>query len=351
MAGCNNSGTIPEPGGDLEGYHVMTAIKASYWGYPFPDRYQGNYSFFLTEVVDDGVWELYLDINAEVLDAENLLPASGTYTGNELTLEPYTFIPGWYVEAEDYWYSSSFYFMNQSSLVAYPLKGGTVTITAEGNYYTIDAQVTIEKDGAYETVKCIYKGMLEVEDRTGGITGPEPPFSNLEDDVTIESFDFAFAELYGERYTGDDTWGISFISDFSENEFEELSFKQIYIELQLDPSGDMSIPDGRYEVLEGMGKGYIIPGNLGLFFEEYSWYYDIKDDEAVEMGPLAAGYMDVTYDNGNDEYTCVFAFTDDLGYNITGTYTGPIDFEDKSDSNAPVCRHFSKERGRNAMRK
>lgn len=54
-----------------------------------------------------------------------------------------------------------------------------------------------------------------------------------------------------------------------------------------------------------------------------SWYYRMENGAEVEKAPIVAGSMTVTRDG--DTYTVKMEFEDDLGFKLTGEYTGTLD--------------------------
>ena len=54
-----------------------------------------------------------------------------------------------------------------------------------------------------------------------------------------------------------------------------------------------------------------------------SWYYRMENDTEVEKAPIVAGSMTVTRDG--ETYTIKMEFEDDLGFKLTGEYTGALD--------------------------
>ena len=53
-----------------------------------------------------------------------------------------------------------------------------------------------------------------------------------------------------------------------------------------------------------------------------SWYYRMENDTEVEKAPIVAGSMTVTRDG--ETYTIKMEFEDDLGFKLTGEYTGAL---------------------------
>ncbi len=94
-----------------------------------------------------------------------------------------------------------------------------------------------------------------------------------------------------------------------------------------------TFPDGRYNVDgeydEDPEYGFlyhhptVFPGTLSLWGYVDSWYVEFNDGESVAEAPLTGGYMETTHDG--DVYTFDFHFTDDAGFNITGTFSKAFD--------------------------
>lgn len=85
--------------------------------------------------------------------------------------------------------------------------------------------------------------------------------------------------------------------------------------------------DGEYDEDPENGFLYhyptVFPGSLSAWGYVHSWYVEFKDGESVAEAPLTGGYMETTHDG--DVYTFDFHFTDDAGFNITGTFTKAFD--------------------------
>ena len=85
--------------------------------------------------------------------------------------------------------------------------------------------------------------------------------------------------------------------------------------------------DGEYEEDPEYGFMYHYPtvfaGTISAWGYVDSWYVEFNDGESVAEAPLTGGYMETTHDG--DVYTFDFHFTDDAGFNITGTFSKAFD--------------------------
>ena len=88
------------------------------------------------------------------------------------------------------------------------------------------------------------------------------------------------------------------------------------------------LPEGDYTVLTDgtAAKGIIIGGGVASWDSsiiQNSWYYCIEEGTKTTKAPIVQGTMNVTHDG--DNYVIKIDFEDDLGFKMSGTYTGAID--------------------------
>ena len=331
----------------------LEKIDASYFGYPFPELLQGNYSLFfsLTHPDTGEMFELiYIDLNAEVTDRDTLLPADGTYEG-ALSGDMNTFNIGWQ-RSDGYWASSAYIpLVQEGPEYYYPVDGGTVTVSHTGDTYTIYMDLTVAMHDRQERVKARYVGEIEVTDRR--VPEPEPPFSNLTKDVFFTGFDSEFSEIsYWGEVSGEasDSWFIALLSDDAVVDDEDGLVSGKFVTLDINAARATThpvttMPDGRYNVRGGYEPNTIVPGWMNTLFDEYSWYFEYKDFEMIAAGPISTGYMDFTQDG--DQYTCAFRFKDDLDFRIEGDFSGTLNFLDGTEEDYSV---YAKAPARAGMR-
>jgi len=321
---------------------TMTYYEAYYYGYPYPEVLQGNYSFFFYTIdpdkfydpsVTDEAIQIYIDLNAEVIDELLLLPAEGTYEG-AWSGNMQTFNLG-YDRGDGYWASSAYAIKGHYDF--YPLTEGTVKISREGNVFTFDMDVTANMlNGETEVIKAQYKGEIEVQDRRQ--KEPEPPFSTLNNDVLFSSFNNEYSGLAYFGSDGDQSYWEMFLfgsnvvlDDDDSIESGEYIFTELYSNAI---TGDKILPAGRYNVNDTHEPFTIIQGWMGQMWEQHSWYYKYEDGRMVAFAPLTTGYLDASHDG--DEYTFSFRFKDDLDYKIEGDFQGSIFFYDDTDYVSPL---------------
>jgi|GEM_PF-2602168 len=322
---------------------TMTYYEAYYYGYPYPEVLQGNYSFFFYDIdpskfydpsVTEDAIQIYIDLNAEVIDEILLLPAEGVYVG-ELTGNMQTFNLG-YERSDGYWASSAYAIKGHYDF--YPLVDGTVKISREGNVFTFDMNVTANMlNGETQVIKAQYKGEIEVQDRRQ--KEPEPPFSTLNNNVLMNFFDTDYSGLayFGQDSENTDYWEIMLVGSDVVVDEEGYIVSGEYILMELYSNliaGDKILPHGRYNVNKTHEPYTIEQGWMGMFWEEHSWYYKYEDGSMVAFAPLTTGYLDASHEG--DEYTFSFRFKDDLDYKIEGDFQGSLYFYDDTDYISPA---------------
>ena len=197
------------------------------------------------------------------------------------------------------------------------LKSGKVTVSVEGETYTIKADVVLD-----ETDK-----RRMVFNYTGKMRFKKGSYSSLQNDIEVDvegiKGEFIF---FGDPYKEEaDTWGC-FIQDPAQKDSDAVQFSVL---CPKDPDALKNGPkEGRYPIdLESgykPGKLEMLPGvmNKGTLYE--TWYLHFNAESMVTaMAPATDGWVEISKSEGG-EFTCTFELKDDNdpAYTMKGSWTG-----------------------------
>lgn len=308
--------TTPGEGGEVE--VTLSYASADFYGDYYTPGVSDNFYLTLSDIGLDA--EGYVlpygkyyrfDVYAPILDTNLESIPAGTYRVdvNE-SAEPWTLSSyyGAYYEMDEYGYDYV--------TVDYPMDG-YLTVNEDG---TMEAEYTLMISG--EVHKITFDGELVIndirdtldddDDDWGDEGWGEGPYSTLTEDITVDLSDHTlYFEYYGDYYeVGYRNWVIALIP----NSFEGES-------VQFDVLGDensITSFGGNYEISDSLGAFTAYPGYLDDGYLSGSWYYS---SDGITMAPFAEGTIDVV-DNGDGTASVEFALVDDLGYEITGSWSG-----------------------------
>lgn len=280
----------------------------TYFGDQYTPDYADNFFLFLSDMgVDEDGWELpnaryfRFDLYSEIIDTTNGISIPyGTYTLDvNNSGEPGTIAAG----------NSAYYKMDADGwdyAEEGAISAGTVTIDENG----IVAEVMI----AGSWYKVTFNGVAGPFDEvTSGGGFSEGPYSTLADDMDCSLGDHTlYYEYYGDWYeVGNMNWTFAimpseFVGDF----------------IQFDVLADTTSTEeffGEYTIADTFEAytatiGYIDGDGL----MSGSWYYT---NDGITMAPFVSGTLSIV-DKGNNTATVNFDVLDDLGFKITGSWTG-----------------------------
>lgn len=165
----------------------------------------------------------------------------------------------------------------------------------------------------------VYEGPVDVYDGTATQT-----FSTLTSDYEIPfgTTVIACASYYGDyNGTGNGNWILSLqsINDDGSSEcfYADISGEGLDFNAGLQP--------GTYSASVTLEQYTFMPGVVDGIFEEGNYTYWCRRDASgmmTALSPAVDGTITISRDG--DTYTVVIDYTDDAGYNVTGTWTGSI---------------------------
>ena len=289
------AGDYYNPGNADNFYMTLSDIGFDEEGYPLPN---GKYYRF--------------DVYAPILDGNiNGLPA-GTYEMDvEESCDPWTlgaFYGAYYMVNE---------YGDDYADVDYP-DSGYLTVYEDG---TMEAEYIMMVSG--EVHKITFDGTVVIKDVRdslggGGDWGDDDwgesygPYSTLTDDLVLDFSDHTlYYVYYGDYYeVGYRNWMLVLIPNTFEGDF-----------VQFDVLGDENSTTsygGNYVISDSMGAFTSYPGVITGGYMNGSWYYT---GDGMTMAPFVEGTLNVV-DNGDGTASLECNLYDDLGYNITGSWSG-----------------------------
>lgn len=225
------------------------------------------------------------------------------------------------------------------TLITRAVDGKSETLHVDAGY--LDVRYESQSDGVIEynisfrfdtqegpKFKGSYKGQINLENRCDNDKStavPKRPWSKIDADKTMD-LKAKVAKAYSlKNYLYPELQSIMMIF-MSDDQKGDLFSTELFVPLGVDGV----IPEGEYKVSMKNEAYNMLPGRR-TFDEKmpYSWYADIsKTDEfgfPTIIAPITEGTMTVS--KSGDNYTFKFNFKDDNNHAITGTWTGPVAFE------------------------
>lgn len=306
----------------------MTIASGTYYGEVYSKSMNGTYQYYFwlhdTEfdngyVAANGTYYLF-DIWSSVQpsDLDNIILPAGVYTvgdaETDASIDNLT-SEGLVVNATGDGYAEG----------PYNYASGTLTVSYEGNVMTAVADI-VDKSGEKHYVT--YSG--EIPSLSNGTV-----FSTLTDDYVL---DLSSAECNAAYYG--DYYGTASANWYAEISNTDGNGDLIILDFCADASWDYSagFPTGVFSGAFTAEAGTFVTGYAGY---SYSWLINlINDSQVVCAAPLYDGTITITKD-GDGIYTIDFDCLDDIGYTITGSWSGvPVLFDSSSVSSlaAKACK-------------
>lgn len=210
------------------------------------------------------------------------------------------------------------------------LNDGEIHVTKDdaGNY-TIDCAL-VQANG--KSLVYTFKGKLKFDD----ITYSQNSISTLTDDVMNTPFTTCKGTYNGDAYqTGTGNYVLQLYTDgFATGDSQTGISLMINLFSQLaDDSTKAGLKEGTYTVVpieQETGQEYTIrPGRI--LYNKYSFgtlVYRVDDEGTEEAGYITGGTLKV--ENTGDGVKLTYDFLTDNRKKVTGSYTGPVSFEQQS---------------------
>ena len=282
---------------------------ANYFGDQYTPGYADNYYLFLSDVgLDADGYEqangtyYRFDIYAPIMDTNATKIPAGTYTVDmtdsgslwtaSLSYSAYFILDeyGWDYVTNDYPAS------------------GTIVVGEDG---TIVAEVTMLMSGATHKVT-FNGGNIDIYDVSSSGGGDDGIYSTLLGDLNCNLSDGnLYYEYYGDWYeVGYMNWMIAIMPNDGAGDF-------VQFDLLAGPSSTDNF-FGEYAINDSLEGFTAYPGYIDSGYMSGCWYYT---EDGVTMAPFVGGSVEVS-DNGDGTITVEFDVWDDLGYSVTGSWSG-----------------------------
>lgn len=305
--GGSQGGNGGEGGGQDDSDFTMTtaSVLAEYYG----DYYEsGTENWCLAMTSSNGKEEIYV----EFFTALGVKDPVGTYTVDATeSMAAGTALPG-YIDEDSYIWPT--YYFNDATQDFALISSGTLTVTKNGNDYTVTADFKDEEGGricsSYTGPITIREGELEDDDDDDDDDDEDIEETTLTSDVTVSNITFAEADYWGDAYeSGTNDWTLSL-----ENEAGDCLVLEFFTDLAA------KTPEGSYTVdlTYSFAKGTMFDGYFALVGLAPS-YYNTKTEEYAY---LASGTLTIA--KSGDNYTVTAAFKDANGHNISANYSGKM---------------------------
>jgi|GEM_PF-3874053 Bacterial surface proteins containing Ig-like domains len=207
-----------------------------------------------------------------------------------------------------------------------PIRSGTAEVSKSGDMYHITMNFVFT-DGS--SVQNAYHGKLEYKNLS----------KSFLEDVNVREFNQGSLSYYGMSENNSNFFittllgsGLSFETDGSVAGTGYALVLQMYT----NNTSETEIAAGTYTVSDTKNAGTLFPGFLfwGMLHDG-TVLHKIEDGEFVNTIYAAGGAA--TFSGGADSgYNIRIALEDEYGFNIVGSYTGELDYQDKS-SGDPVA--------------
>ncbi|MDL2228207.1 BACON domain-containing protein [Bacteroidales bacterium OttesenSCG-928-K03] len=224
-------------------------------------------------------------------------------------------------------------------------QSGNFFVEKSGEEYIFMVNLIVTDDFTQEefSFKGYWRGEISIKNQF---------MSVLEEDVVLPEMVDGQVTFYGEYYWGVPAydwevklWSEGIYSDEDGNIFG--TGHQIDLEF-LAPLGTSTtiLPEGVYPLNLSMEPGTAISGHVDFMILS-CWYLEMKEGmvlaDGLKYAPLVTG--DIIVINDGDNYIIEINATDDLGYKITGSYSGPLTYRDNAYYGAPVKQRRSSSPG------
>ncbi|MHB9054831.1 MAG: hypothetical protein ACYC2P_01585 [Paludibacteraceae bacterium] len=259
----------------------------------------------------DGTYA-YIQLNTQTTNVNEIIP--GSYQANNSTgALAFTYeIGSWKTDTQGRYVSGSYIgtYVN-GQLQQYPITNGKITVSQNGNYYTVSGIVTA--DGNQYNLS--YQGQIEFSDMVVPL-----PNTLTHGEIWYQGDPYGNGvKIYTIRLGADNVK----ISDFSGGG------DAMQIEVYTPLTATTIIPDGTYPVVKNK---VMVNTAIDGYYDttdkaDYGTWYYTADALSIDQGSVK-----ITYLTGST-YRLEFNFTDDYyGYNFSGTYEGELAFVNKTTS-------------------
>lgn len=254
----------------------------------------------------------YLQLNTQTTNVNEIIP--GSYLPNNTT-QPTTFtyeMGVWKTDAQGRYVSGSYIrTYSGSQTIDKAITNGKITITQNGNYYTVKGIVTA--DGNQYSLD--YQGQVEFTDMVVPL-----PETLTHGEIWYQGDPYGNGvKIYSIRLGADNVK----ISDFSG------SGDAMQIEIYTPLTATTIIPDNTYPIkVDQVQVNTAIDGYYDSTDKaDYGTWYYTADALSVNQGSVKTTYLT------GSTYRLEFNFTDDYyGYQFSGTYEGELAFVNKTTS-------------------
>lgn len=200
---------------------------------------------------------------------------------------------------------------------------GSIEVSHTDDGYKIEMLATLSNS---RTLHCSYEGMIDFDFGTGG---GEITLPGLESDINT-----SFITAEGKYYGTTDSGAGEYVLDLYDNTDDTRTTNRLSLTLFSEPlANGLGIKPGTYTVAPTGSAGTLFPGSLdqqtlqiiGCYAEQM---FISADDYKMFYGIITTGTVTVMANASG--YTFTAALADADGHSIEGSYTGTIDFVDKS---------------------
>ena len=308
--------TPPTPGEGVE--FTANYAYAVYYGDMYTPGTADNYYFFLSDLgVDEDGYDYAggtyyrFDIYAPITADRTITPGTYPIDVND-SMDPGTV--GAYYSAYYKWNS----YGDDYEATDWP-DDGFITFNEDGSIY---AEVHYMTSGQTHKVS-FAGGDIVIYDGTEGGEGGGGEYdimSTLTEDhnCSLNNHTLVY-QFYGDYYyIGLQNWTFMIMPNDGEGE---------YVQFDILAGPDSTDFNGTYTISYEMESYTSYPGVIDGDYMAGSWLYS---SDYYTMSPFVEGTLTIT-NNNNDTYSVSFDVVDDAGYNVTGSWTGPVlDYETMS---------------------
>jgi len=203
------------------------------------------------------------------------------------------------------------------------ITSGTVEVSRSGEVYHIVMDLVFSDGSEIHTT---YYGELEYENLSNSVL----------EDIDIGTFSDGSLTYYSNIGIGSNFFittllgpGLSFAADGS----IQGSGYALSMQMYADNASETEIAAGTYIVAASQECGTIMPGYLLMGFVNEGSLLGIFEDGAIAK-IIYVSLGTATFSGINPNYSIQVAFDDGYGFDITGSYTGKLDYSDKSSQSA-----------------
>ncbi len=212
------------------------------------------------------------------------------------------------------------------SSVQRTVTGGTVTVAADGDRYTIDAKLRLDDGSAYD---CRFEEPIRFINRTG-----EGQMSNLTQSVVLDDLTQGLVVYQGEAFTeSSDLYLVLLAGPDYDLDINYGASDAVMLSLNVAPGSRDGIPSGTYTIIDAETADDYAPNTAlsGVYDATYggyfgTWYFSTRDMVEASM---RGGSVTVTRGEGN-RYTFELHLKDGYDNAVEGTFAGTCRVEDWS---------------------